>query len=83
MERTIFKFGDIEIQKQKLHLHEKPISIKNIDINKIVVSNKVSFGKEGFKYFIGYKDAKIRFLLKMNAYKKDFDKTKYVFFDKK
>ena len=71
MERTIIKFGDIEIQKQKLHL------------NKIVVSNKVSFGKEGFKYFIGYKDAKIRFLLKMNAYKKDFDKTKYVFFDKK
>ena len=32
--------------------------MKNIDINKIVVSNKVSFNKTGFKYFIGYKDAK-------------------------
>ena len=32
--------------------------MKNIDINKIVVSNKVSFCKKGFKYFIGYKDAK-------------------------
>ena len=34
--------------------------MKNIDINKIVVSNRVSFGKKGFNYFIGYRDAKIR-----------------------
>ena len=27
-------------------------------INDIVVSNEVSFGKKGFKYFIGYKDAR-------------------------
>ena len=50
------------------------MSIKSIDINKIVVSNKVSFGKKGFKYFIGYKGAKIRplciFLPKMRAYRK-------------
>ena len=34
--------------------------MKNIDINKIVVSNKVYFGKKkkAFKYFIGYKDTK-------------------------
>ena len=58
---------------------------KNIDINKIVVSNKVSFGKKGFKYFIGYKDArKIKplciFLPKMSAYRKDFNETKYLSF---
>ena len=29
--------------------------IVNIDINKIVVSDKFSFGMENFKYFIGYK----------------------------
>ena len=34
------------------------ISIKNIDINKMVVCNKVSFDKKGFKYFTGHKDAK-------------------------
>ena len=38
MEKTIIKFGDIEIEKQKFHQHKRPISIKNIDINKIVVS---------------------------------------------
>ena len=31
---------------------------KNIDINKIVVSNKVFFGKKTFKHFIGYKYTK-------------------------
>ena len=54
----IIKFGDNEIQKQTFHQHKRPISIKNIDTNKMVLSNKVSFGKKGFKYFIGYKSAK-------------------------
>ena len=35
-----------------------PISINDIDINKIVVSSKFPFGKQDFKYFIGYKDGK-------------------------
>ena len=83
MEKTIIKYGDIEIQKQKVLLDKGPISIKNIDINKIVVSSKVSLGKKGFKYFVGYKDAKkIRplciFLPKMSIYRKYFDQTKYV-----
>ena len=47
MEKNI-KFDDIEIQKQKFYQHKVPISIKNIDINKIVVSNKVSFIKKRF-----------------------------------
>ena len=60
MKKTPIKFGDIEIKKQKFYRYKRPISIKDIDIDKIVASNKVSFGKKGFKYFIGYKDAKIR-----------------------
>ena len=58
MEKTIIKFGDIGIEKQKFQQYKKRISIKNIDINKIVVSNKVCFGRKSFRYFIGYKDAK-------------------------
>ena len=46
MGKTIIKFWDIEIQKQKFHQHKEPISIENIDINKILVSNKISFGKK-------------------------------------
>ena len=52
--KSIIKFGDTEIEKHKFHQYRKPILIKNIDFNQLVVSNKISFGKNGFKYFIGY-----------------------------
>ena len=81
----IIKLGDIEIEKQKFHQYKEPILIKNRDINKIIVSNEVSFGKKRCKYFIDYKDAKkLRplciFLLKMTAYRKYFDETKFMSF---
>ena len=48
-----------------------------IDINKIVVSNKVSFGKKDSKYVITYKDAPVCiFLPKNGVYMTDFDKNK-------
>ena len=82
--KTIIKFGDIEIKKQKLHQHKRPILKKYINFNKIVVSDKVSFGKKKhFKYFIGYKDAEIGslyvFLPKISAYRKDFDENLCLF----
>ena len=56
----ILKFGDIEIQKHKFHEHKGLISIKNIDINQIVVSNNVLkvLVKKVLNILIGYKDAK-------------------------
>ena len=71
--------------KKKFHQHKRPVWIKNLDINKIVVCNKVSFGKKGFKYFIGQKDdKKIRhlciFLPKYSAYRREFDQTKDISF---
>ena len=84
MEKTVIRFGDTEIEKQKFHQHKRPISIENIDVNKIVVSNKVSFDKQGFKYLIGCRDDKIRILSilipKMSAYRRDFDETKHMSF---
>ena len=71
--------------KNKFQQYKRPISIKNINIDKIVVLNKVSFSKKGFKYFIGYKDVKKNrslciFLPKMSAYRRDFNDTKYMSF---
>ena len=53
--------------------------INDIDINKIVVSNKLPFGKKDLIYFIGYLDVeKIRplciFCPKMSICERDFDK---------
>ena len=47
--------------------------------------NKVRFGRKGFKYFIGYKDAKKTkllciFLPQIPAYRTNFDETKYISF---
>ena len=52
----IIKFGDIEIQEaKKFHQHKETISIKNIDINKIVVSYKVSFIKKDLNTLLAAK----------------------------
>ena len=40
--KAVIKIGDIEVEKQKFHQHKRPISIKNVDINTMVVSNEVS-----------------------------------------
>ena len=81
----IIKFGDIEIQKAKnFHHHKETISIKNIDINKIVVSNKVSFVKKNLNTLLAAKVLKKRplciFLPKMRVYRKAFDETKSMSF---
>ena len=55
---------------------KNPILISDVNFNKIIVSNKVPFGKKGFKYFIGYKDdRKVRPLCiifsKITAYRRN------------
>ena len=81
MKKASMEFDDIQIEKQ----NKRPISIKNIHNNKIVISNKDSFRKKGCKYFIGSKDAKsiiplCIFLSKMSAYRREFDETKCISF---
>ena len=49
-------FDDFEIEKRKSNYSKYPINIHNVDIDKAITSKNVSFGKEGFKYFIGYKN---------------------------
>ena len=50
----IIKFGDTETEKEKCNQHKEPISLKNIDINKITVSKGVPFGKKEFKFFYNH-----------------------------
>ena len=54
------------------------------NIDRTVVSTKLPFGKEGFKYFIWYKNDEQKVmplpitLLKMNPYRRDSDGIKYM-----
>ena len=59
--------------------------MNNIGINRIVVYNKLPFGKQGFKYFTGYKNTtKSRslciFLPKNSVYIMDFYKNECMSF---
>ena len=60
------------------------ISIKDININKIIVSNKLSFGKKNLNFSLASKMLKNRplyvFLPKMSGCRRDFDETKYMSF---
>ena len=47
----------LKLKDAKFIQYKSPISINDIDINKIVVPNKFTFGKQELKYFIGYKDS--------------------------
>ena len=63
------------------------MSINEVDISKIVVSNRVSFARKDFKYLIGYKVGKkfrplCVMLPELSAYRRDFDETKYMSFFK-
>ena len=80
----IIKFNDPEIEEFEFHQHKSLISINNIDINKLVISNKLLFGKQVFKYFIGYKDAKkidlYAYSIQKWVYKRNFDKARCMYF---
>ena len=61
------------------------MSINDIDINKIVVSNNLPFDKQDIRNFAGYKDSeKLRplciFHLQMILYKINFDANRGIYF---
>ena len=73
-------FEDKKIKKSEFDKNKKVFQIDNIDVNKILVSKKESYGiKNSFKYFIGYNDNDVIRLLcirlpQMTGYAKKFDK---------
>ena len=46
MGKEFLTFGDIQIEKNKLYLHKTPILLRDVYIEKVLVSNKVSFGEK-------------------------------------
>ena len=70
----------LKIKKHRFHQQKSNIWINNIDIYKIVVSDKVSVGKKGFKHFVCKDDKKLYILLPIiRASNRDFDETNMSF----
>ena len=79
MGKGILTFGNIEIEKNKFYCRKAPIFLKNVDIEKVIVSNKISLDKKNYKYFIDYlynndKVKPLRIMLpKTSTYVKRYD----------
>ena len=54
MGKEILTFGDIEIEKNKFYHHKSSIFYKDLDIEKVLLSKKISPSEKNYKYFIGY-----------------------------
>ena len=85
--KEILTVGDIEFEKNNFYRHKTPIFSKDLDIEKVLVSKKISFGEKNYKYFIGYlyNEHNVKalhiILPKTSAYIKSYDgQTKCMYF---
>ena len=87
MSKKILAFGILKLKKINFTTIEVLFFKKDVDIEKVVVSNKKSSGEKNYKYFIGYlhNDYKVKplhiMLPKTNAYVKRYDgQTEWIYF---
>ena len=78
MSEQTLKLGHIVVNKNEFQASKQAIALNLVDINKIVISDKLKHRDKGFKYFLGYKDDIIAtplciMLPQMSGYKKYFE----------
>ena len=54
MGKEILTFADIEIEKNKFYRNKTLIFLKDVDTEKLLVTNNIFFGEKNYRYFIGY-----------------------------
>ena len=52
-------FDDIEVSKSEIYENKKGIKLKDVIVDKIVISNKIKGNNETVKYYIGYIDESV------------------------
>ena len=52
MGKEILTFRVIEIENKNFYYNKTSTFLKDVDIEKVLVSNKISFGEKTYKYFI-------------------------------
>ena len=53
------KFENVRVNKKEFHISKQPVDLDSINVDQIVVSDKLKPNGDGFKYFIGYKEDEI------------------------
>ena len=59
MIKAVFRFLMLFSFKKTFYNSKYPVDINDVDIKKILISNKVLNDKKGFEYFTAYKDDEI------------------------
>ena len=54
MGEEILTFSNIKIKKKKFYSLKNRIFLKDVDNEKVFVSNKISFGEKIYNYFLDY-----------------------------
>ena len=54
MSEKTLKFNNIRLNKKEFHKSKEPIDLLSVDVDQIVVSDKLKHNNEDFKHFIGY-----------------------------
>ena len=88
MSKVELNFGDIKVKKSAFQKPKNPVGTNKVDneqYNKILISNKVWYGKKGLKYFIGHTvghriEPSCMELPKKSRYATYFDKFKHMKF---
>ena len=78
MSEKTLKVDNIRANKKEFHKSRQSINLDLVNIDQIVVSDKVKHGDDGFQYLIGYKEDEIVkplciILPQMSGYKKYFE----------
>ena len=53
------KFDNIRLKKKEFHKSKEPIDLMSVNVDQIVVSEKLKHSEECCKYFIGYQENEI------------------------
>ena len=54
MSEKTLKINNIRLNKKEFHKSKEPTDLLSVDLDQIVVSDKLKHNDEGFKHFIGY-----------------------------
>ena len=86
MDKKILTVGNTEIEKNKYYQYKSLFPLRDVDIEKVLVSSKIYFSERNYKYFIGnlYNDHKVKLLHitlpKTSAYVESYDgQTKWMY----
>ena len=86
MDKKILTIGNTEIEKNKYYQYKSLLPLRDVDIEKVLVSSKIYFSERNYKYFIGnlYNDHKVKLLHitlpKTSAYVESYDgQTKWMY----